>query len=97
MTRLRELVLQLAVRGRLVPHDSEDEPASVLLERIAQEKARLVKEGKIRKPKVLPPVSEGEVPFELPVGWSWARLGACSHVEMGQSPASKFFVRAAAA
>lgn len=75
VTRLRELALQLAVRGKLVPQDSEDEPASVLLERIAEEKALLVKEKKIRKPKALPPVSEDEVPFEVPEGWSWTRLG----------------------
>jgi type I restriction enzyme, S subunit len=71
--RLRELVLQLAVRGNLVPQDPDDEPASVLLERIAVEKARLVKEKKIRKPKVLPPVSKDEVPFEVPDGWAWAQ------------------------
>ena len=69
IARLRELVLQLAVRGKLVPQDPNDEPASVLLERIAAEKARLVKEGKIPKPKPLPPVGEDEVPFEVPEGW----------------------------
>jgi len=72
--RLRELVLQLAVRGKLVPQDPEDEPASVLLERIAEEKERLVREGKIRKRKPLPPVSEDEVPFDVPEGWRWCRL-----------------------
>lgn len=71
---LRQAVLQLAVRGRLVPQSPEDEPASVLLERIAVEKARLVEEGKIRRPKELPPVSAHEVPFEVPVGWVWTRL-----------------------
>jgi type I restriction enzyme S subunit len=70
---LRQAVLQLAVRGRLVPTDPEDEPANVLLERIAAEKARLGREGKIRASKSLPPVSEDEVPFELPRGWAWAR------------------------
>lgn len=72
--RLRELVLQLAVRGKLVPQDPEDEPASELLERIAAEKARLVEAGEIRKPKAVPPVSEDEVPFEVPAGWAWTRL-----------------------
>jgi len=52
--KLRELILELAVRGRLVPQDPNDESASVLLQRIAKEKARLVKEGKIKKPKKLP-------------------------------------------
>ncbi len=70
---LRQTVLQLAVRGRLVPQDPGDEPASVLLERIAAEKARLVKEKKIGRPKPLPPVSDDEVPFEVPEGWVWAR------------------------
>ena len=72
--RLRELVLQLAVRGKLVAQAAGDEPASVLLERIAAEKARLLKAKKIRKPKALPPVSRDEVPFEVPKGWAWTRL-----------------------
>ena len=73
--KLRELILELAVRGKLVPQDSNDEPASVLLEKIAKEKARLIKEGKIKKQKPLPEIGEDEKPFELPVGWSLARLG----------------------
>ncbi|WP_417526862.1 restriction endonuclease subunit S [Marinomonas shanghaiensis] len=89
--KLRELILELAVRGKLVPQDPNDEPASVLLERIAAEKAQLVKEGKIKKPKKLPEISEEEKPFELPEGWEWSRLGDFVHVEMGQSPASKFY------
>ncbi len=72
--KLRELILQLAVRGKLVPQDANDEPASVLLERIAAEKQRLFTEGKISKPKPLPPVGEDEVPFEVPEGWAWSRL-----------------------
>ncbi|MBL1252286.1 restriction endonuclease subunit S [Salmonella enterica subsp. enterica serovar Ceyco] len=73
--KLRELILELAVRGKLVPQDPNDEPASELLKRIAAEKAELVKQGKIKKPKPLPEISEEEKPFELPVGWEWARLG----------------------
>lgn len=72
---LRELILELAVRGKLVPQDPSDEPASVLLERIAAEKTRLVKEGKIKKPKALPEISEEEKRFELPEGWEWGCLG----------------------
>lgn len=72
--KLRELILELAVRGKLVPQDPNDEPASVLLERIAAEKARLVKEGKIKKPKALPEIGEKEKPFELPEGWEWSML-----------------------
>ncbi|EPP4755495.1 restriction endonuclease subunit S [Morganella morganii] len=73
--KLRELILELAVRGKLVPQDPNDEPASELLKRIAAEKAELVKQGKIKKQKPLPEISEGEKPFELPVGWEWVRLG----------------------
>ncbi len=76
--KLRELILDLAVRGKLVPQNPGDEPASVLLKRIAVEKAQLVKEGKIKKPKALPKISEEEKPFELPEGWKWAKLGSCS-------------------
>ena len=76
--KLRELILELAVRGKLVPQDPNDEPASVLLKKIAKEKARLIKEGKIKKQKPLPKISEDEKPFELPVGWEWTRLGSIS-------------------
>ncbi|EIP5019078.1 restriction endonuclease subunit S [Salmonella enterica] len=77
--RLRELILELAVRGKLVPQDPNDEPASVLLKRIAAEKAELVKQGKIKKQKPLPEISEEEKPFELPMGWEWTRLGSISN------------------
>ncbi|TXE73208.1 restriction endonuclease subunit S [Serratia nevei] len=73
--KLRELILELAVRGKLVPQDPNDEPASELLKRIAAEKAELVKQGKIKKQKPLPEISEDEKPFELPKGWAWIRLG----------------------
>ncbi|HDT1288332.1 restriction endonuclease subunit S [Enterobacter asburiae] len=72
--KLRELILELAVRGKLVPQDPNDEPASELLKRIAAVKAELVKQGKIKKQKPLPEISEDEKPFELPVGWEWQRL-----------------------
>jgi type I restriction enzyme S subunit len=73
--KLRELILELAARGKLVPQDPNDEPASELLKRIAAEKAELVKQGKIKKQKPLPEISEDEKPFELPEGWECARLG----------------------
>ncbi|HGX9166867.1 TPA: restriction endonuclease subunit S [Escherichia coli] len=72
--KLRELILELAVRGKLVPQDPNDEPASELLKRIAAEKAELVKQGKIKKQKPLPEISEEEKPFELPEGWEWTKL-----------------------
>ncbi|TFB22443.1 restriction endonuclease subunit S [Lelliottia nimipressuralis] len=73
--KLRELILELAVRGKLVPQDPSDEPASELLKRIAAEKAELVKQGKIKKQKPLPEISKDEKPFDLPKGWECARLG----------------------
>ncbi|WP_156127061.1 restriction endonuclease subunit S, partial [Aeromonas sp. ZOR0001] len=72
--------LELAVRGKLVPQDPSDEPASVLLERIAAEKTRLVKEGKIKKPKALPEIGEEEKPFELPDGWVWSMLAEIAEI-----------------
>ena len=73
---LKQTLLQLAVMGKLVPQDANDEPASELLKRIQAEKAKLIAEGKIKKDKPLPPITEDEKPFELPKGWGWARLGA---------------------
>ncbi|MBE3105421.1 restriction endonuclease subunit S [Klebsiella pneumoniae] len=85
--KLRELILELAVRGKLVPQDPNDEPASVLLERIAAEKAELVKQGKIKKQKPLPEISEEEKPFELPAGWGWVRLGTLfNSIQSGGTP-----------
>lgn len=81
--KLRELILELAVRGKLVPQDPNDEPASELLKRIAAEKAELVKQGKIKKPKPLPEISEEEKPFELPAGWEWVRLGDIGETNIG--------------
>ncbi|WP_434951844.1 restriction endonuclease subunit S [Shewanella sp. HL-SH4] len=72
--KLRELILELAVRGKLVPQDVNDEPASVLLKRIAAEKAQLVKEGKLKKQKPLPKLKIDEVDFNLPVGWAIAYI-----------------------
>ena len=73
--KLRELILELAVRGKLVPQDESDEPASELLKRIAAEKAKLIAEGKIKKSKPLAEITDDEKPFELPTGWEYAKLG----------------------
>lgn len=72
---LKKSILQEAVQGKLVPQNSDDEPASVLLERIRAEKQKLVKEGKIKKEKPLAPITEEEIPFEIPDSWCWCRLG----------------------
>lgn len=72
---LPKSILQEAVRGKLVPQDAHEEPASELLKRIQKEKAQLVKAGKIKKERPLPPVSEDEVPYDLPKGWVWCRCG----------------------
>jgi len=81
---LKQTILQLAVMGKLVPQDPNDEPASELLKRIEQEKMQLVKEGKIKKQKPLPPLTDKEKSFELPKGWEWCRLGDCIHLISGQ-------------
>ena len=72
---LRQKILDLAIRGKLVPQAPSDEPASELLKRINAEKAVLVKSGKIKKEKPLPPISKDEIPFDIPGSWTWVRLG----------------------
>ena len=66
-----------------MPQDPNDEPASELLKRIAQEKAQLVKEGKIKKQKPLPPISDEEKPFELPEGWEWCLFEDIIDIQSG--------------
>ena len=83
--KLRELILELAVRGKLVPQDPSDEPASELLKRIAEEKARLVAEGKIKKQKALSERDAEDPAFELPAGWAWARLADVVNVLNGRA------------
>lgn len=80
---LKQTVLQLAVMGKLVPQDPNDEPASELFKRIQAEKAKLIAEGKLKKEKPLAPISEDEKPFELPEGWDWVRLGAVLEITGG--------------
>lgn len=84
--QLKQTILQLAVMGKLVPQDPNDEPASELLKRIAEEKAQLVKEKKIKKQKALPAIAENEKPFELPNGWEWERIGTFGIVGTGATP-----------
>ncbi len=72
---LKASILDLAIRGKLVPQDPNDEPAEKLLARIAAEKAKLVKSGKLKKEKPLPPITDDDKPFDLPRSWAWCRLG----------------------
>ena len=72
---LREKILDLAMRGKLVPQDPNDEPASVLLEKIKAEKEQLIKDKKIKKSKPLAPITDDERPFDIPDSWEWVRLG----------------------
>ncbi len=92
--KLRELILELAVRGKLVPQDASDEPASELLKRIAAEKVKLVAEGKIKKSKPLAEITNDEKPFELPFGWEWVRLGNISELKGGMAYQSSAFLEA---
>ncbi len=88
--KLRELILELAVRGKLVPQDLNDEPASVLLEKIAAEKAQLIADKKIKKQKPLPAIADEDKPFELPNGWEWEYLQNIGH-DLGQKSPDKEF------
>ena len=88
--KMREALLQEAIRGELVPQDENDEPASILLEKIKVEKERLIKEKVIKKQKELPPITDEEKPYELPKGWEWVRLGEISCViSKGTTPKKK--------
>ncbi|MBO1047332.1 MAG: restriction endonuclease [Dolichospermum sp. DEX182a] len=86
--KLRQAILQLAVMGKLVPQDANDEPAAVLLERIKKEKERLIKEGKIKKDNILSPIKDDEIPFELPIGWEWVRVIDIVDIGTGSTPAT---------
>ena len=93
--KLRQKILDLAIHGKLVPQDPNDEPASVLLERIRAEKERLIKEGKIKQSKKSAKSSDtphyenrqvgeaNEVPFEVPEGWCWCRLDDLAFYKKG--------------
>ena len=86
--RLRRFVLDLAVRGKLVPQEPDDEPASELVKRIAAEKARLVKAGEIRKPRKLDDGEAITVPFEIPQSWQWVRLDSVGAIVGGGTPSA---------
>lgn len=87
---LRKSILQAAVQGKLVPQDKNDEPASELLRRIQAEKAVLIKEGKLKKEKPLPPITADEIPYDLPQGWVWCRLNSVCDVRDGTHDTPKY-------
>ena len=90
--RLKKSILQEAIEGRLVPQDPNDEPASVLLDKIRAEKKRLVKEGKLKKKDLEEtPISEDEKPFEIPDSWEWVRLYDCVNILYGYPFESNMF------
>lgn len=84
--KLRELILTLAMRGKLVPQDPSDAPASELLKEIEAEKKRLVKECRIKAPKPLPAITPEEIPVNLPDGWVWVRNGFLFGLRKGKVP-----------
>ena len=88
--KLRQKILDLAIHGKLVPQDPNDEPASVLLEGIKAEKERLIKGGKIKRSKKSAKTSDTphyeNVPFEVPESWEWCKLGAVNEIARGGSP-----------
>lgn len=88
--QLKNAILQEAITGRLVPQDPNDEPASVLLDKIRKEKAKLVKEGKLKKKDLEEkPISKEEIPFEIPESWEWVRIGDIFIHASGKQQSSK--------
>jgi type I restriction enzyme, S subunit len=87
--KLRELILTLAMQGKLAQQDPNDPPASQLLKEIEAEKKRLVKEGKTKAPKPLPEIKQEEIPYALPQGWKWVKLGELGISQTGTTPPSK--------
>lgn len=85
--QLKNAILQEAIEGRLVPQDPNDEPASVLLDRIRKEKAQLLKEGKFKKKDIgKTPIAEDEKPFEIPESWEWRKLNDVCAITNGFTP-----------
>ena len=81
---LKKSILQYAVEGKLVPQDIHDEPASLLYDKIIKEKETLIKQGKIKKEKPLPPITDDEIPYNIPENWKWVRLGeVCDKITDG--------------
>lgn len=86
---LKNALLQEAVQGKLVPQIASEGNAKDLLEQIRKEKAKLVKEGKLKKEKPLPEITEEDIPFDIPENWCWCRLGEIFETTSGTTPQSK--------
>ena len=86
---LPKSILQYAVEGKLVPQDIHDEPASILYDKIIKEKETLIKQGKIKKEKPLPPITDDEIPYDIPENWKWIRLGEICNLSIGKTPERK--------
>ncbi|AKB51476.1 Type I restriction-modification system, specificity subunit S [Methanosarcina barkeri str. Wiesmoor] len=84
--KLRQAILQLAVQGKLVPQDLNDEPASVLIEKIKAKKRQLIKAGKIKNSKVSAQIDSQEIPYELPDKWEWIRIEDITDIGTGSTP-----------
>lgn len=83
--QLEKSILQYAIEGKLVEQDTSDEPASELLKRISEQKEQMIKEKVIKKEKPLPPITEEEIPFDIPDTWRWAKLGDLVSINSGLS------------
>ena len=88
--QLKKSILQYAIQGKLVSQDENDEPAEVLYAKIQTEKQKLIKEGKIKKDKPLPPITEDEIPFSIPPTWKWVQLNdVCLQITDGEHSTPK--------
>ena len=85
---LDKVILDLAIKGKLVEQNQDDEPASELIKRIKAEKQRLIDEKVIKKEKPLPPIEEEEIPFDIPNSWEWVRLGEIGLLQTGNTPST---------
>ncbi len=85
---LDKVILDLAIKGKLVEQNQDDEPASELIKRIKAEKQRLIDEKVIKKEKPLPPIEDEEIPFDIPNNWEWVRLGEIGLLQTGNTPST---------
>lgn len=87
---LKNSILQQAIQGKLVPQNPSDEPASELLKKIAEERQKLIDEGKIKNVPLLPPIEDNEKPFDIPDSWQWVRLGNLVYNRQQKNPITNF-------